>query len=61
MDVDWYRAAGTVLVVGFIGPLFWLSVKVLENKLKLAWGSMREGLCRRRSQKAADARSRLLK
>lgn len=58
MDVDWYRAFGTVLVVSFIGPLFWLGVNVLENKLKLKWGLLRDA---RRRQKAAAAQSRLLK
>lgn len=58
MDADWYRAAGTVLVVGFIGPLFWLGVNVLENKLKLGWGLLRDA---RRRKKAARASDRLLK
>ena len=31
--MDWYRFAGTALVVGVIGPLFWLGVNVLSNKL----------------------------
>lgn len=61
MDVDWYRALGTVLVVGFIGPLFWLGVNVLEAKLKLGWGLLRETLRHRRNQKAAAAQRRLFK
>jgi len=61
MDVDWYRAFGTVLVVSFISPLFWLGVNVLEGKLKLGWGLLREKLRRRHSQKAAAAQGRLFK
>lgn len=38
--MDWYKMAGTALVVGVIGPLFWLGVNVLENKLK-GWWSLR--------------------
>jgi hypothetical protein len=37
----------TALVVGVVGPLFWLGVKVLENKLK----SLADKLSRRRRAK----------
>jgi len=32
--MDYGRFLGTALIVGLIGPLFWLGVNVLENKLK---------------------------
>lgn len=35
--MDWIQAVCTALVVGVIGPAFWLLVAVLENKLT-AWG-----------------------
>lgn len=60
MDIDWYRFFGTALVVGVIGPLFWLGVNVLENRLRLGWALLRERL-RRRHREQAEASGRLLK
>lgn len=34
MDINWGRFVGTALVVGLIGPLFWLVVQVLSNYLQ---------------------------
>ncbi len=56
---DWGRFFGTAIVVGFIGPAFWLSVKVLENWLQrkgfplagfdlLSWRHWRERVLHRR-------------
>ncbi len=51
--MEYGRILGIVLVVGFIGPLFWLGVQVLEAKLWLWVGK------RRASKQAARAHSRL--
>ena len=60
MDVDWYRALGTALVVGVIGPLFWLLVNVLENRIRLLLGRV-GGLVRaRKAEKTAATKNRLL-
>ena len=32
--MDWYKAISVALVVGVIGPAFWLLVNVLETKLQ---------------------------
>lgn len=60
MEIDWYRAVGTALVVSVIGPLFWLGVNVLENRIRLGWTLLRERL-RRRHREQAEASGRLLK
>lgn len=60
MEVDWYRAVGTALMVSIIGPLFWLGVNVLENRLRLGWTLLRERL-RRRNREKTEAAGRLLK
>ena len=60
MDIDWYRALGTALVVGIIGPLFWLGVNVLENRLRLLLGRVGDLIRARKAQKAAAAKNRLL-
>jgi len=31
--MDWWRGLGTMIVVGLIGPLFWLGVGYLNNKI----------------------------
>ena len=59
MEVDWYRFFGTALVVSVIGPLFWLGVNVLENRLRLGWALLRERLRRRHREQAEAARSLL--
>lgn len=61
MDHDWYRAAGTALAVGIIGPLFWLGVNVLENRIRLWIGSLRIAIRARQAEKATRAQRRLLK
>lgn len=61
MDHDWYRAAGTALAVGVIGPLFWLGVNVLENQIKLLIGRFRIAFRARQAEKSARASNRLLK
>lgn len=33
--MNWEKAVALALVVGVIGPLFWLGVQVLENKFWL--------------------------
>lgn len=38
--MDWIKFVCVALVVGVIGPLFWLGVNVLENKLK-SWLRLR--------------------
>lgn len=32
--MDWYQAVGVAVVVGFIGPAFWLLVALLESRLQ---------------------------
>lgn len=61
MEIDWYRAVGTALIVGFVGPLFWLGVNVLENRIRLSLGRLRDGIRARKAQKAARSDDRLLK
>lgn len=60
MDIDWYRALGTALVVGIIGPLFWLGVNVLENRIRLLLGRVSDLVRARKAQKATAAKNRLL-
>lgn len=60
MDIDWYRALGTALVVGIIGPLFWLGVNVLENRIRLLLGRVSDLVRARKAQKTAAAKNRLL-
>lgn len=31
--MDWFKALGIVLVVGLIGPLFWLGIDLLTAKI----------------------------
>lgn len=57
---DWYRAAGTALVVGVIGPLFWLGVGVLENWIRRGLNLLQVRFQRWRREQAR-ARDRLLK
>lgn len=52
---DFGKAVGIALVVGVIGPAFWMSVKVLEGKLWLWVGN------RRAAKQAAAANNGLLK
>lgn len=52
--MSWERMLGTALVVGVIGPLFWLGVNMLENWLKRLVSD-------RKAKKAATADGRLLK
>lgn len=59
MEIDWYRAAGTALVVGVIGPLFWLGVGVLENRIRLGLNLLSARFRRWREQ--TNATNRLLK
>ena len=53
--MGWEKAVAIALVVGFIGPLFWLGVQVLENKF---WLWIRN---RRAAKQAAAANDGLLK
>ena len=39
--MEWTKMVALALVVGVIGPAFWLGVKVLENKLWLWVGNRR--------------------
>lgn len=48
------------LVVGVIGPLFWLCVKVLELKFWAGVESIRRRVRASRAEKAAAAHQRLL-
>ena len=47
------RIIGTILVVCFIGPAFWLLVNIAENKIKSLW------LNRRRGQQSTSTHSNL--
>lgn len=55
--MSWQQFLATALVVGVIGPLFWLGVNVFENALK-SWAN--RALQRWRAKKAR-AQGRLLK
>lgn len=57
MEIDWYRFFGTALVVSVIGPLFWLLVGVIENRLRRGWFLLRE----RWNRQQAKTANRLLK
>jgi hypothetical protein len=50
--MDWPKAIGLALVIGLIGPLFWLGVNVLESRLK-------QWLRGRKTQKTTAAERRL--
>ena len=47
------RIIGTILVVCFIGPAFWLLVNIAENKIKSLW------LNRSRGQQSTSTHSNL--
>lgn len=53
--MEWREAIGIAIVVGFIGPLFWLCVQILEAKF---WLWVRN---RRAAKQAAAADRALLK
>jgi hypothetical protein len=59
--VDYVKMIGIALVVGFIGPLFWLGVNVLETKGKASFHRLRQRRRARHSEKAARAGDGLLK
>jgi hypothetical protein len=50
--MEWEKFLATALVVGVIGPLFWLGVKVLENRLRLLWGLWQQHWRARQAKKA---------
>jgi hypothetical protein len=54
VDIDWYRAAGVALIVGVVGPIFWLGVNSFENWLK-------RSINERKAKKSAAPDSRFLK
>lgn len=33
--MDWPKAVGIAIVVGVIGPIFWLGVNIAETKIRL--------------------------
>lgn len=49
--MDWPKAIGTALIVGVIGPLFWLLVDYLANKAKGLFIRAREQAQRRRAER----------
>ncbi len=53
-EAEWGRFIGTAIVVGIIGPLFWLGVNVLEGKI-------RRLINERKAKKPAAPDSRFLK
>lgn len=53
VGMEYGRLFGIILVVGFIGPLFWLGVQTLEAKF---WLFLRN---RRHAKQAADTHTRL--
>lgn len=55
MSSKLYEMLGIALVVGCIGPLFWLGVNVLENKLKAL---LSKEAAKRKARRAADELSR---
>lgn len=59
--MDAIKMAAIALVVGVIGPLFWLGVKVFENWLWLSVGRLKDRLRAAKAEKAAAAKQRLLK
>lgn len=59
--MDFVKMACVALVVGVIGPLFWLLVKVLENKFWLLVCRLKSRLNSAKAQKSAAAQKRLLK
>ena len=52
--MTWERFLATALIVGVVGPLFWLGVGLLENRLTRL-------LSDRKAKQAAAANGRLLK
>jgi hypothetical protein len=58
--VDYVKMICIALVVGFIGPLFWLGVNVLETKGKASFARFRQRRRARHAEKAARADDSLL-
>ena len=58
--MDYVKMVCIALVVGVIGPLFWLLVGVLENRIRLLLGRLRQRLRARHAEKSARANGRLL-
>ena len=58
--MDWYKGLALALVVGVIGPLFWLCVNVFENWLKGRINLLKQRWRSRKAQQAASAHRRLL-
>ena len=58
---EWAKPIGIALVVGVIGPLFWLGVNVFENWLKRSWSRIRPRLRRRHSEQSRTTDGGLLK
>lgn len=51
--MDWIQMVCIALVVGVIGPAFWLGVNVLENKLK-SWLRLRRDARQARKATASN-------
>lgn len=55
--MDWIKFACIALVVGIIGPLFWLGVNLFEVWF---WRSLRRLRASRQAKKSAATHNRLL-
>lgn len=56
-----YELLGVALVTGVIGPLFWLGVNVMENRLRAAWSRLRPLLREQVAQRKAARTARKLR
>ena len=58
--MEWVKVVSIALVVGLIGPLFWLGVNVLETKGRASLSRFRQRRRARHAEQAARTDGRLL-